>query len=366
MLCFWIKADFLYGFENDYTLWALIIMYITLLLITLPLIKFEIRLRKIDRLEVLPLHKLKIVIYVLIALSLYSFAFFVINLPKVFALDVKEVREGQIIFYESSIFSKIAVLGAFSSVFCIYFFYYLSAINYNKRLRVLLFFSSLSFIIYTLNVAGRDGIVIWGLSFLAGLLLFYKYLGEKMIKTIKKGTIIMTLITLPLLIYITGSRFSDSSDSLSGFDSVLSYAGQSLPNLSYEIDLSNRIHRRSGDGTFPIALVRSFFVSDDNRFDRMGDSALYGFRSNQFASYVSFFYPSYSIFFLFCFICLFIIIIKSSIRSSKKIFNCADFIVGYTWYMIPIVGIFYFYYGELIGNVFLILPYLIRFYLKRV
>ena len=368
MLCFWIKADFLLGFENDYSIGALALMYFTLFLITIPLIRFEKRLSKCGNIKAVSISssKFKIVVYSLIILSLYSIAFFVVNLPKVFALDVKEIREGQIIFYESSIFSKVAVLGAFSSVFCIFFYFYLSALNYNRKICTLLLISSLSFIVYTLNVAGRDGIVIWGFSFLAGFFLFHKYLNKRIIKLIKKGAVLMTIITLPLLIYITGSRFSDSSNSLAGFDSVLSYAGQSLPNLSYEIDLVEKIHRRSGDGTFPIALVRSIVGSDENRFDRMDDAAIYGFRSNQFSSYVSFFYPSYSILFLIFFIILFNVIIRSSVKVRQSQFNPIDFIVGYTWYMIPIVGIFYFYYGELIGNVFLLLPFLIRFYLKRV
>lgn len=105
----------------------------------------------------------------MIGLSLYSIVFFSINLPKVFALDVKAVRDGHVIFYESSIYSKLAILGAFSSVFCIYFYYYLSILDTLPRIRKLLLFSSISFVLYTLNVAGRDGIVIWGLSFMAGL-----------------------------------------------------------------------------------------------------------------------------------------------------------------------------------------------------
>jgi len=31
--------------------------------------------------------------------------------------------------------------------------------------------------------------------------------------------------------------------------------------------------------------------------------------------------------------------------------------------MIIIVGVFYFYYGQLIGNVFLLTPFLIRYYI---
>lgn len=367
MACYWLKSDFLDGFENDYSVGALAIMYFTLIFLTLYLIRFEKRRvnKGICKIKAISEKKLKNITNVLILLGFYSICFFAINIPKILALDIKDVRDGRIIFYESSIFSKVAILGAFTSVFCIYFFYYYSALNIHRKRRLLLLVSSFSFILYTLNVAGRDGIVIWGLSFLAGMFLFYDFLNPKTIKKIKRLILAAAIITIPLLAYITISRFSDSSNKTAAIGSVLDYAGQTLPNLTYEIDLSNKLHKRSGEGTFPIALVRTFVVGDDTGvFDRIEDLASYGFRSNQFASYVSFFYPSYPLFFLLIFIMVFMSVISSSVKNSISVMDYASFIPAYTWSMIPIVGIFYFYYGELIGNVFLIIPFLIRRYLK--
>lgn len=362
MLCFWIKADFFKPFQNDYTIEALMLMYGTLLLITIPLVYYERRLTKISLVKIINERQLKNVSIILIVIGLYAIFFFSINLPKVFAMDIVQLRDERIVFYESNIFSKIAILGAFCSVFSIYFFFYYSLLKKDKTIRNLLIITSTSFIFYTLNVAGRDGIVIWTLSFIAAFFLFHRFLEKSFVKSIRKVLLISVIIVSPVLVFITSSRFSSGYEDNSAFDSVLSYAGQSLPNLSYKIDLTNKINRRSGDGVFPIALLRGLMGGDTDRFDRMEKSAAYGFRSNQFSSYVSYFYPSYPIYFLILFIIVFNLIVMNSTKG-RTCFNVTNFLPAYTWSMIPIVGIFYFYYGELIGNVFLLLPFFFRYYL---
>lgn len=368
MTCFWIKADFLSGFDSEFTYFALAIMYFTLVLITLPLVKLEksnITIKSLKSISSSKFKRLKFVCYILIGLSLYSIVFFSINLPKVFALDVKAVRDGHVIFYESSIYSKLAILGAFSSVFCIYFYYYLSILDTLPRIRKLLLFSSISFVLYTLNVAGRDGIVIWGLSFMAGLFFFYRFLKKELISSIFRTLLKVSIVVVPVLVFITTSRFSGNSNDNSEIESILSYAGQSLPNLSYTIDLTNKLGFRSGDGQIPIALLQPLTgKSDENRHEKIGDLMTYGFKSNQFKSYVGYFYPAYSFPILIIFILLFIFVIRVCSTRYIGSIDFVGFLPGFTWYMIPIVGIFYFYYGELIGNVFLLLPFLIKKYLK--
>ncbi len=365
MFCFWVKADLFSGFPNDYTYEALSVMFFTLLLITIPLIVYEKKTARVIHFKELNPVKLKKIAKILIVISIFAICFFGINLPKVFASNIVELRDERIVFYSSSIFSKIACLGAFSSVFCLYIYFYYSALQIENKLSRWLLFSSTSFIFYTLNVAGRDGIVIWALSFLAGVFVFYRFLDRKQLKTISKVFTLVLIFIIPVLWMITSTRFSDSSRKSSGIESVFSYAGQSLPNLSYAIDHTHRIGIYSGEGIFPIALVRSLTDTDIDRFDRMELSADLGFRSNQFASYVSFFYPKYPIYILAIFISLFVLIIKGGTHSSYGKIDFAQFITVFTWCMIPIVGIFYFYYGELIGNVFLLLPFAIKKYLKK-
>lgn len=105
----------------------------------------------------------------------------------------------------------------------------------------------------------------------------------------------VSIVVVPVLVFITTSRFSGNSNDNSEIESVLSYAGQSLPNLSYTIDLTNKLGFRSGDGQIPIALLQPLTgKSDENRHEKIGDLMTYGFKSNQFKSYVGYFYPAYS------------------------------------------------------------------------
>ena len=365
MICFWIKADLFTGFPNDYSYEALAVMYVTLLLITYRMIVFDKKGWDLGLLTPTNNKKVLLLSKFLILLGIYSIAFFVVNLPKVFAQNIAELRDERMVFYSSSFFSKVAVLGAFASVFCIYFYFYLSTLkdsNKYKRTKNWLLISSTSFIVYTLNVAGRDGIVIWGLSFLGGVFLFHRNLDNISLRNIWKKTLVAFLLTAPILGFITSSRFSNGYNDNSAIESVFSYAGQSLPNLSYAIDLTRRIGIYSGEGSIPIALVRSIMGDNEDRFDRMERTAGYGFRSNQFASYVSAFYPAYPVYVLFLFVILFNIVIAGAMRGKM---DYTRFLPAFTWYMIPIVGIFYFYYGELIGNVFLIMPFFIRYYLRN-
>ena len=50
-------------------------------------------------------------------------------------------------------------------------------------------------------------------------------------------------------------------------------------------------------------------------------------------------------------------IIDNSISISRLL-------ISFSWYMIIIVGVFYFYYGQIVGNIFLLTPFLIHFYLN--
>lgn len=365
MVCFWVKADFYSGFDNDYSFEALSLMYFTLLAITYPLIKYERMGKEIIGVETINEGKIRLLSKVLVLISIYAFGFFVVNLPKVFAANIVALRDERIVFYSSSIFSKVACLGAFSSVFCIYFYFYYKIKGNEKKLQKWLLISSTSFIVYTLNVAGRDGIVIWALSYLAGVFLFHRYLQAHDVKKIFKLFVFVMLMTLPLLWAITKTRFSSDSSKDSAIESVFSYAGQALPNYTYTIDLTKKIGHRAGEGENPIALLRLLTGTETNRFERMDESAQYGFKSNQFSSYIVAFYPSYPFYFLLLFILVMVMIVSSSTKRTHGNFKFEDFIPAFTWYMIPIVGIFYFYYGELIGNVFLLMPFLIKFYLKK-
>lgn len=366
MLSFSIVAIF---FDDSYHFsWeAYLIMLLTLLILLIPLRKYEYKVSKynIEGFTILPTFGFKLVSSFLILLGIYSCLFFIKNISSVFLYGFSSIRADKVIFYDSSLFSKIAILGAFSSSISIFLFFYNVVKEGVMNLRSkLLLLTSLSFIFYTLNVAGRDGFVIWLFSFLASFCLFYPFLTVDHIKKVKKYIIVFFIISIPIFSSITIDRFGNNQ--IGAIGSVFSYMGQSLENLSYNIEFSNKTGMRSGDGDFPLEIMRLLFSPDGkniNRMDRILELFDQGFRSNSFASYINAFYPSYPIYVLFLFI-LICFSIYSMYKFNNKNIITSRILIVYSWYMIIIVGVFYFYYSSIAGNIYLILPFIFSFLLK--
>ena len=70
------------------------VMFWTLVLI-FPIVQFEKKLKKVEGIKGVSERKLKIVLWGLIGISMYAFVFFALNIPKVFALDIQDVRYGR-------------------------------------------------------------------------------------------------------------------------------------------------------------------------------------------------------------------------------------------------------------------------------
>lgn len=349
--------------EYYFTLEAYVLMYSCLYFLLIPIRIFEKKVRNgVVLLTKLPSFGYKALTVFLIILGVYSLSFFVINIPKVIAYGFSNMRVDMFVFYKSSFFSKIAILGAFSSSTMLFMYFY-SLIVYGRTIRAnLLLLSSFSFIFYTLNVAGRDGIVIWFLSFLSIYFLFCPFMSSflriRILSVLKK----VGVVIIPLLLIITIARFSISNDKFAVLESLFSYIGQPLANLSYNIDLTNILGVRSGKGEYPLEILNMIFNVDDgglSRIQKIEEKLLLGFRANQFSSYIGGFYPAYPLIYLF----VFLIILYFVINKFNKM-TILGMLIGFSWSMIIIVGVFYFYYSQFSGNIYLILPFLYSIILK--
>ncbi len=366
MFAFGVLAVFFYP-DYYFTFKAYLLMLFTLLILLYPLRKYENKIKATTKLAKFPILGYQIIVVFLIVISLYSCVFFTRNLLTVFSYGIDTVRTKEMVFYQSSIFSKIAIVGAFCSCITVFMFFY-TLIQYGmNRTAKLLLFSSFSFILYTLNAAGRDGMVIWALSFVASYCLFYPYLSIALRSKIIKLTKLSVIIILPIFIAFTMARFSKGGEISKGVESIFSYIGQPLANLSYEIDFTEKIGIRSGDGYYPVEIAQMVFsdkgVPPLSRMDRIRSSMELGFRSNQFSSYIGGFYPGYPIYVLFFFV-LICFLIFSLLNVKDGYVKTSTLLISFSWYMILVVGIFYFYYSELSGNVYLLIPFLFSVLLK--
>jgi hypothetical protein len=368
MLSYGVMASF-YDDNYYFTVEAYLLMLLPLLVLLCPLIIYENKISKNTVLSSISYVRYKVVTNYLIIIGFYSLLFFIKNIAEVIAYGFMEVHQGGLIFYESSLFSKFAVLGAFSSSISIFFFFYTTIkFGYNKR-GILLLISSFSFVLYTLNVAGRDGIAIWILSFISLYCLFHQFMAMNLRVKINQFFKYALIPLILVFFIITFSRFAVNKGLSEAMESIYSYIGQPLANLSYSIDYANKQGVRSGEERYPIELLSYIFGGnidkDVSRMDVIRDLLASGFRANQFHSYIGDFYPAFPIYVLGVFI-----IICFSVYSIKKIQNnvvkSSNLLICFAWYMILVVGVFYFYYSEIAGNAFLLLPFIIKLLLIKI
>ncbi len=362
--CHWIISDF-FDSRKSCSLEAFLIVFFSILLITLPLSFFE-RKNQSSELSCINEQKLIVIERIVCVFCFYAIIFFAQYLLQVFSYGIVEMRQLKGTFYESNIFSKCAVMGAFLSPVALFFFFYnVSKKLFSKRQNALLLIGSLSFVFYTLNVAGRDGIVIWSLSFFALFMLFFRFLSKQQKIQIARLGLLGICCFLPVLLFISSSRFEKSDYGTTV--SMMSYLGQGFDNLSYNISVYKNTEANVGNflGQFPVLAPFANFMgyqSDlaTDTFGKMNVAFKYGFRANQFSFFIGSFYPmnypitGYALFLLVCIMVYFL-----NLRIKNGVISVQNLLVAFIWYMVPIVGVFYFYYGSLIGNVFLLTPFLI-------
>lgn len=100
----------------------------------------------------------------------------------------------------------------------------------------LMLLSSLSFVVYILTYAGRDGVVYWLMSYVFCFLLFRNFLVVSDLKRIMRvSALVIATIMIPFLM-ISMSRFSEMDEGTVWW--IINYAGQQLQNFNdhYQIE----------------------------------------------------------------------------------------------------------------------------------
>jgi oligosaccharide repeat unit polymerase len=357
---------------------SFIIVFISIFVLTQPLAAFEKEITSSTGVIELRENRFKVVFFSIVGISVYSIIFFGKNIIQVFNSDLSVLRDQILVhggFYKSSIFSKVAVFGAYLSPIALFFYFYTLVKRLSYLYIIPLFLSSTSFIFYTLNVAGRDGIIIWMLTYLALLSLLYPILHKKVIDHQRKLILFSIVIFLPILLLISSARFGNAVYDDSNEDvvySMLNYIGQQPFELSDRIDQLNDIEYSGeprliypllvnvGDGFF--GLIDS--STKNNKLELRSDSLVLGLKTQRFVYYIGDLLTELGILGLIIVTSIIYFICKSNLKIINNSISISRLLISFIWYMIVIVGVFYFYYGQVVGNVFLLTPFLIHFYLK--
>jgi len=366
----------IYDTTYYYSIKALLLVLVSLMFSLQPLKIVERHISSESKLKSINISKYNSIVKLLIIFGLYSVVFFIRNLVAVFSSDLSVVRyfiENGGSFYTSSLYSKTAVLGAYLFPISMYFYFYSKIKDYDKFITKTLLISSSSFIFYTLNVAGRDGIVIWIFTYLAQMSFFYPMLPKKKKKIEKYSLIVFSIVLVVVFIFITTKRFGNNSNAMSSvLMSMFEYFGQQLFQLSFRLD---KIYLLNYPGeprlilSLPMAVKDFFFQSDVrnnilNRYELRQLSLNLGLNTQKFSYYIGSIYTELKLFGVLILNLIIYFIGYTNFKIRGNAIDCRKLIIPFTWYMILIVGVFYFYYGQLIGNVFLIIPFLLSLYFR--
>jgi len=263
--------------------------------------------------------------------------------------------------------SIMSFLPNFYPVFIFYFFVNLSLPVSKKRKQrlILSFLASLSYIIYVLAFVGRDGFVLWIMTFLIMSVFFKNFYSIYSRKQIKKIFIIVAILGLIPFVLITISRFSSRIESELVW--VIYYGGQSSIafNDSYIADFPINY----GSGSFPLFFnwARSLGFVNYNPNTAVTSQELFlssGVQLWTFGTFIKSFLFNFgkvgTIIFLLIMSITNFKLIKKAMR--KKQFEFSDFLIFLLLLQIIYHGVFYFRLYSV--NLYIVAIFLISIYFK--
>lgn len=268
----------------------------------------------------------------------------------------------------------IASLGSqFYPIVLILFFYSLSVNRDGRIFNSLLLISSTSYIFNVLTAVGRDGFVLWSMSFVFSLIVFARFMSLQQIKKIKILIFIMGSLFLLFFIPITISRFVILGGADAVYFSILSYASQQLAYFNQffnsGFDFPNEPER-----LFPIINLITGKTKENVDFLSRHYYLLdaYGLDFFTFKTFVGDFYV-YLGFWTVFYIALFFSVGGFLIFKNNGKISLERILLLTLFCQIPLHGVFYYKLQYTLSNIYMILVlllvfvlYFFRLLLKRV
>ncbi len=229
-------------------------------------------------------------------------------------------------------------------------FFLATKYKWDKKYSILLFISSFSFPIQTLAFFGRDGMVLWILNFFILYYVFKYKMNRHRLNYIRNKLLISFSTIFIFLWIISSSRFGVTSINYNIYGgkvllSFIDYMGQQPENFSRAF----LIDYREQPNYFPtINILKSKFlgmkVANDDTKKELTSLGLLEYY-NVFGFFLKkFIWESGKIGTLF--ISIFFLIIFSKLRNKfLRDTRLSSFIILYTFYQIPMNGVFYYRQG---------------------
>lgn len=237
--------------------------------------------------------------------------------------------------------------------------------KWNPFRTTLLLISSFSFIALSLANVGRDGIVLWSLTFFSIYFLFKSKLSNKFRKKLRKSFLIATAPLIVIFIMITYSRFSELSEyKFNPYLATLDYFGQQIRNFNDQFN-ANKIEHTNFTFNGTKAIMFKLGLLENLNLEAQKDNEVYMYRKygtslNVFSTFLGSFRLSFGNL-ITIFIGIVWLLVFNSIKSLSR-FSTIFLVVFF--YQIIIHGVFYYRQGLGFGDFSIYLTLLIFILLR--
>ena len=255
-----------------------------------------------------------------------------------------------------AVFGQFGLINSFAALFANIFclsqtFFFLRLINTkNKKSRFityLMLFSSLSYIFYNLAFVGRDGVILWSMTFFFQFLFFKKFISGNKLKKIKRlGLILLFTISVPFLI-ISTSRFGSTDQGTVWY--LLNYLYQQPGNFNDHFQIESPLQYGRINFSVFTNFLENLALNTHKEIDKSKFEKYFldeGVMPNTFSFWIGGIIRDFgkigSLIFLICFS----FITRKSLVKLKRtgIFYFSDYIIFILLYQIVYYGVFYFRY----------------------
>lgn len=363
---------FLTIFNNNetiiFTIEATLYFNLLLLLFIIPVMKFKGY--KITSLTARQLQFYNVTSYIFIISGLSSIIYFLPTIIELFSSDVSLlVLRTNVVGGESYIDSTILshffnLASQFYPITLIFYFYSLAFLKKSKLFNVLLLLSSTSYIFNVLTVVGRDGFILWLMSYLFGYLLFKTNMNDKTRRKQKKLFYSALGIAILFLIPITVARFFYLGKEV-GINSLINYSGSQFSNFN---NFFNRIPNPEKYGSinniFPIFNF-DFNKNDDIFLENWKDRVwAYGIDINVFSTFIGSFYVNIGKIGTFLLGIVFFLLGSFISRDSTQV-SLSKIILITLFAQIILHGLFYYKLAYTISNIYMIITILLAYNFRK-
>jgi hypothetical protein len=209
----------------------------------------------------------------------------------------------------------------------------------------LLLISSFSYVVYILAYVGRDGVVLWLMSYLFCYLLFRDFLARNVLRKLKFFfALTLTLLLIPFFM-ITIARFSNLEGGVSWW--ILNYGGQQLRNFNdHYLILETLAYGRIG---FPV-FVDLFELVTFSEFQALDMDVMFLYFLNNgvnawvFTTFIGSIMLDFGKIWTLFFLCLFSLSARSILKtvSTKGVLEFSNMLILTLLYQVVFWGVFYF------------------------